>query len=82
MNKLIIIVSVFLFTSIKLPAQNDCLNKIAQQAVEISKLKEEVKQTKDLLSGLQCGNSIVFPSTPLAPETIEYSRCSISCPHL
>ena len=50
MNKLIIAASVFLLTSIRLFAQTDCLDKIAQQAVEISKLKEEVNQTKDLLA--------------------------------
>lgn len=50
MNKLIICISVFLLISIKLFAQPDCLDKIAQQAIELSKLKEEVKQTKDILA--------------------------------
>lgn len=49
MNKPILFVSFFLLSSIKLFAQTDCLDKIAQLAVEISKLKEEVKQTKDML---------------------------------
>ena len=76
MNKLIICVSVFLFVSIRLFAQKDCLDKIALQAVEISKLKDEVKQAKELLTGKQ--NDLQVLRKDSASNSVKLKGCDSS----